>query len=215
MMISVVMPSYLGEYPGAAKGRPEKFVRAVDSVLNQSFTNFELIIVADGCQETERLFATIAPDPRLRLVVIERSELWCPGPRNTGIAEAGGQWIAYLDTDDVWGPEHLATIHEQVITTDAQWAYMPAWWHSKKGWYVKVPNLKNCASYGTANVVHRNIKGLYWPTQRRNRDGVLDYGTQDCAFVERLKRLGVPLAIPTSEYYVCHIPSHVAGAYDV
>ena len=47
---SVIMPSFLGEYSRAAQNREEKIVRSIDSCLDQM--DFELIIVADGCQKT-------------------------------------------------------------------------------------------------------------------------------------------------------------------
>lgn len=55
-MFSIVMPSYLGDYNSSAgpsaTNRVEKFIRAVDSVLAQTFGSWELLIVADGCEKT-------------------------------------------------------------------------------------------------------------------------------------------------------------------
>lgn len=55
MKFSVVIPSFLGSYSGAASRRDEKLVRAVQSVLDQTFQDFEIQVVADGCQQTVEL----------------------------------------------------------------------------------------------------------------------------------------------------------------
>lgn len=47
--ISVIMPSYLGEYPGSRKDPDKKFIRAVESFKDQTLAQKELIIVSDGC----------------------------------------------------------------------------------------------------------------------------------------------------------------------
>jgi glycosyltransferase involved in cell wall biosynthesis len=213
---SIVMPSYLGEYPGAAKYRHTKFIRAVQSVIDQTFKDWELIIVADGCQETVDLFrANFAEEPRAVLLSIKRSELWCPGVRNVGITESRGQFIAYLDTDDKFGPNHLSKVLAGIenMPDDSQWWYHDTLWWRKGEFYIKRTDIKRCSGYGTANIVHRN-NGYLWPTQPR-KNGVLDYGTQDCAFVDTLKKVHVPLGIGPAEYYVCHTPPQVLGAYDV
>ena len=213
-MFSVIMPSYLGSYNGAASGREEKFIRAVESVIDQTFKDWELIVVADGCERTLDLLNEHIGDRRVRPFLIEKTELWCPGPRNTGIHHARGKWIAYLDTDDLLGPDHLSSIAAK-LTDQMQWAYFDAlWWNKKAGSFQPKPvEINRCSHHGTANIVHRN-NGYLWPTQRRNRDGKLDYGTQDCAFVDVLKKQPGQ-KIHAGEYHVCHIPSRVAGAYEV
>lgn len=95
--ISVVMPIY----------HVEHFVaQAVQSVLDQTFTDFELICVddggTDGSMDVVRGFA----DPRIRIVCQENRGL--AGARNTGVWHAKGAFIALLDSDDVWHKEKLA-----------------------------------------------------------------------------------------------------------
>ena len=54
--ISIIMQSYLGNYPGSRKDSHSKFLRAVQSFQNQLYKNCELIIVADDCMETKALY---------------------------------------------------------------------------------------------------------------------------------------------------------------
>ncbi|MDY7097718.1 MAG: glycosyltransferase family A protein [Pseudomonadota bacterium] len=94
--ISVVMPIY----------NVEEFVgEAVESVLNQTFTDFELICVDDGGQDSSMEIVRSFDDPRIRIVCQENRGL--AGARNTGIANARGQFVALLDSDDIWHREKL------------------------------------------------------------------------------------------------------------
>ena len=95
--ISVVMPIY----------NVEKFVgQAVQSVLNQTFTDFELICVDDGGTDRSMDIVRGFADPRIHIIC--QSNRGLAGARNTGIANACGEFIALLDSDDVWHPEKLA-----------------------------------------------------------------------------------------------------------
>ncbi|EAQ29590.1 glucosyltransferase [Erythrobacter sp. NAP1] len=95
--ISVVMPIY----------HVEKFVgEAVRSVLDQTFADFELICVDDGGTDASMDIVRGFSDPRIRIVCQANRGL--AGARNTGIANARGEFVALLDSDDVWHPEKLA-----------------------------------------------------------------------------------------------------------
>ncbi|RGP39812.1 putative glycosyltransferase EpsE [Altererythrobacter insulae] len=95
--VSVVMPIY----------NVEKFVgAAVQSVLNQSFEDFELICVDDGGDDRSMQIVREFIDPRIRIVC--QSNRGLAGARNTGIAHARGEFVALLDSDDIWHPDKLA-----------------------------------------------------------------------------------------------------------
>lgn len=84
-------------------------VRAVESVLNQTCQNFELVIVDDG--STDDSVATVERefrDPRIH--IISQSNQGQGAARNGGIRESRGTWIAFLDADDGWAPSHLAEL---------------------------------------------------------------------------------------------------------
>lgn len=102
---SVIIPSY----------NKEKYIkRAVDSVLEQDFDNFELIVVDDGSTDTSVELVSHYDDPRLRLVGQENQGV---GPaRNTGITESIGKWVVFLDADDMWLVSHLSIIKKIIYT---------------------------------------------------------------------------------------------------
>lgn len=116
MKISVITPSFLGNYPGAASRRDEKIVRAVDSVIAQTFHDWELWVVADGCDQTMEIMQRYN-DPRVHSIKISKSKIWSGTPRNTGIDNATGEYIVYLDIDDYYGDNHLATIYDNLRVT--------------------------------------------------------------------------------------------------
>ncbi|WP_298465685.1 glycosyltransferase family 2 protein [uncultured Erythrobacter sp.] len=94
--MSVVMPIY----------NVEAFVgEAIQSVLDQSFKDFELICVDDGGQDGSMEIVRSFVDPRIRIICQENSGL--AGARNSGIYHARGDYIALLDSDDVWHRDKL------------------------------------------------------------------------------------------------------------
>lgn len=95
-MFSVVIPLY---------NKEESILKTVDTVLNQNFKNFQLIIVDDGSTDNslDRI-RTINDD---RLIIILQDNKGVSSARNTGIRAAKFDWIALLDADDLWDLHHL------------------------------------------------------------------------------------------------------------
>ena len=81
---------------------------ALDSVLAQTYTNFETIVINDGSPDTAQLEEALRPY-RSRIVYIVQENRRAAGARNTGIKNARGKYLAFLDSDDCWLPENLAT----------------------------------------------------------------------------------------------------------
>jgi hypothetical protein len=97
--VTVVIPLY----------NKETYVRrAVDSVLAQTFTDFEVIVVNDGSTDNGPALVRQYNDPRVRL--IDQENRGVSAARNRGIAEAGGELIAFLDADDEWRPAYLEVV---------------------------------------------------------------------------------------------------------
>ena len=98
-LVSVVMPVYNGE---------KYLAEAIDSILNQTFTDFEFIIVDDGSTDgsAEIIRTYQERDERVRLLQLERN-MGIADARNAGIAVAKGEFIAAMDADDASLPERL------------------------------------------------------------------------------------------------------------
>ena len=86
--------------------RPEMVQTAIQSVLRQTYTDFEVLVVIDGPDaETSK---ALQPISDVRVHVIERAEnVGSAEARNFGVRTSKGEWIAFLDDDDEWFPEKL------------------------------------------------------------------------------------------------------------
>ena len=193
MKYSVIMASLLSDYPGSATGKDKKLIRAVESVLKQTYANLELIVVADGCALTEYIVKHNFDDKRLSLIKVERKELWSNKPRNTGIEAAKGKYIIYLDNDDYYGPDHLRKIDDQ-ITGNEDWLYYNDMRWNGKEFIEREININLYGHCGTSNICHAARLGLKW-----EKPG---YG-HDFLFIKQLRKFkGVKINTP--EYFVCH-----------
>jgi len=86
----------------------EKYLReSIDSILNQSFTDFEFLIINDGSTDGTLDIINTYGDPRIRLIQND-TNLGLVAVRNQGLASAGGEYIAWLDCDDIAYPSRLA-----------------------------------------------------------------------------------------------------------
>ena len=80
--------------------------QAIDSILAQTDTDFELLIVDDGSTDESAAYARAYVDPRIHVVV--QPHRGTGAARNAGLRAARGRYVAFLDADDVWMPDKLA-----------------------------------------------------------------------------------------------------------
>lgn len=101
---SVIIPTYNSKF---------SLIKAVNSVLAQSFEDFEILIIDDGStDETDKYINEIKD---VRISYEWQSNSGGPAsPRNRGIAKAKGKWICFLDADDYWCPEKLANSYAEL-----------------------------------------------------------------------------------------------------
>ena len=96
-LVSIIMPSYNTDI---------YIEKSIQSVLNQTYKNWELIIVDDCSNDnTDEVILKIA-DSRIKYLKNEKN-MGAALSRNRALCEAKGQWIAFLDSDDLWMPEKL------------------------------------------------------------------------------------------------------------
>jgi glycosyltransferase involved in cell wall biosynthesis len=95
--ISVVIPTY---------NRAEKVPKTIESVLSQTFSDLEIIVVDDGSSDGTGQILRETFGDRIRYYFQPNKGV--SEARNKGIAEARGEWIAFLDSDDIWDKDKLA-----------------------------------------------------------------------------------------------------------
>jgi glycosyltransferase involved in cell wall biosynthesis len=158
MRISVVVPTF---------NRIHTLPRALDSILCQSRPVEEIIVVDDGSHDgTETLIRRRYP----RVRYLRQDNRGVSRARNMGIAEAGGDWIALLDSDDVWLPDKLAAqcaalrdhpntrlchTHEIWIRHGRPVNQMQK--HTKFGGYIFHHCLPRCVISPSASLLHRSL----------------------------------------------------------
>ncbi len=98
--ISVIIPTH---------NRGKTIARAIESVLNQTFQDFEIIVVDDGSkdQTTKTVRGYQKIDKRIKLFCLNKNSGGPAEPRNMGIENAQGEYIAFLDDDDIYLPDNL------------------------------------------------------------------------------------------------------------
>lgn len=111
--VSVLIPTY---------NYAEVLPYAIGSVLAQTFTDFELLVVGDGCSDDSEKVVRAFDDTRVRWHNLPRNTGNASGPNNEGLRHARGDVIAYLGHDDLWLPNHLGPL-VQAIDRGAGLAY--------------------------------------------------------------------------------------------
>jgi glycosyltransferase involved in cell wall biosynthesis len=161
---SVIIPVY-------NRYRPVK--EAVDSVLAQTFTDYELIVVDDGStDDTPR----VAEEYGERIRCLRQENRGVSAARNAGVAASSAPWLAFLDSDDRWLPEKLARqarfIRENpgisIMQTDETWIRRgrrvnPRNRHLKREGHIFLDSLELCLISPSAAIMSRECFDRYGP----------------------------------------------------
>jgi len=115
-MVSVIVPTF---------NRPNLLSNALQSILKQTYQHFEIIVVNDGGMGVENIVSSLNNN---NIIYKEHSmNRGLAAARNTGIRLAGGKYIAYLDDDDIFYPNHLETLIGILQTSNYKVAYTDAY----------------------------------------------------------------------------------------
>lgn len=115
-MVSVVIPTY---------NRRDDLEAALKSVLAQKFDDFEIIVVNDGGRNVSDLESGLDTKGKIRWLNHEQRRD-VAAARNTGLRAAKGFYVAYLDDDDIYYPDHLETLVRTLEDTEFEFAYTDA-----------------------------------------------------------------------------------------
>ncbi|OGR09008.1 MAG: hypothetical protein A3K23_03435 [Desulfobacca sp. RBG_16_58_9] len=157
-LVSVIIPTY---------NRADLVRQAVASVRAQTYRDFEIVVVDDG--GTDDTFEVLSTWPELRLLR-HTGRQGVSAARNTGITAARGQWLAFLDSDDLWLPDKLARqifwLEGQpellICQTEETWVRRgvavnkPAT-HRKVAGRIFLPSLARCMISPSAVILNRRL----------------------------------------------------------
>ena len=109
-MFSIVIPLY---------NKAHTIERTLSTVLNQSFKEFEVVIVNDGSTDnSEEVIRNFTSDSRIKIINQENQGV--SAARNKGVSLSSFEYVAFLDGDDEWLPDYLLKMKE---VADARWNY--------------------------------------------------------------------------------------------
>lgn len=112
-LVSVIMPSF----------NTEKYIKdAINSVLGQTYKNIELIIVDDCSTDNSVDVIKKYDDPKIKLIV-NKCNKGAAFSRNIALIESKGEWIAFLDSDDIWEPKKLEEQIRFMINSNCWFSY--------------------------------------------------------------------------------------------
>ena len=109
MFFSIIIPTY---------NRAHLISKAIESVLAQTFTDWELLIIDDGSKDNTAEVVRSYADARIRYIYQDNAER--SAARNNGITQSKGEFITFLDSDDYYLPERLAGLHSNILKHDNQ-----------------------------------------------------------------------------------------------
>lgn len=109
-MISVIIPIYNVE---------EYLEKCVNSVLNQTYSDLEIILVDDGSTDNSGKICDELKNKDNRIIVIHQENQGLSAARNAGIAKALGEYIAFVDSDDYIMEDMYETLYKNLEKTDA------------------------------------------------------------------------------------------------
>lgn len=115
-MVSVIVPTF---------NRPDTLVNALRSILDQTYQDFEIIVVNDAGSDVENIVRFLDREGRITYTR-HGSNRNLAAARNTGIRIARGKYIAYLDDDDLYHPDHLETLVTYLEKNKSKVAYTDA-----------------------------------------------------------------------------------------
>jgi teichuronic acid biosynthesis glycosyltransferase TuaG len=185
-LISIIMPAY----------NCEKYIeKAINSVIDQTFYAWELIIIDDGSKDnTVKIIKKMSSkDSRIRFYKNEKN-LGVSATRNRGISIASGDWIAFLDSDDMWEKTKLKKQMDCVEKIAAEFIFTGASYINEKGEYFQgifqVPEKVNYINLRKHNVISCSsvlIKKRFFENIKMEKDDM----HEDYAVWLRILRMGV------------------------
>lgn len=201
-MISVIISTY---------NRSDRLKRAIDSVLNQTFQDWDLWIVDDASTDNtfDVVHEYINKDGRVNYIKRDNNFGCDTAPKNDGINESKGEFIAFLDDDNAFRPDHLQVLHSALEKNeDAVLAYGDRWIIDESG--ESKPQLGLFSEFNPTLLIQRNYIDTSDVLVRRK---AIEYVG---GFDERYKKYidwNLWLRLAKAGYVFVHVPTVITDYY--
>ncbi|PKM58429.1 MAG: glycosyltransferase family 2 protein [Firmicutes bacterium HGW-Firmicutes-3] len=185
-LISIIMPAYNCE---------KYIVDAISSVIAQSYQNWELLVIDDGSKDNtlKIIEEFVSKDSRIR-ILINKINMGVSATRNRGIENANGDWIAFLDSDDMWKPYKLEKQFKIVNRHSAEFIFTGSSYINEEGEPFKgifeVPSILSYKKLRNQNVISCSsvlMKKKFFKSIKMEKDEI----HEDYAAWLRILKLGV------------------------
>lgn len=190
--ISIIMPVWK---------RPQRTKRAIQCVLNQTYQNWELLVVGDACPTVAEVIASIQPpDPRIIFHNMPTHEdSFGTQCRKYAMEHLTGEFFCYLDNDDIILPEHLATRIKSIHNTEFDLVYHDSLLRTQRENDWKRVGRLEYGHIGHSEVVIRST----W----KDKAPIAAHYGHDWAYMEGLAAAGAKHThYNSATYIVCHTP---------
>lgn len=151
ILFSIIMPAY---------NSSETIERAIRSVFNQSYTNWELVIVDDGSKDDTYAIANKMSEINSRIKVLQQSNSGPGIARNNAIDNATGDYIAFLDADDYWDESFLARVYERIRNNKSDVVFYDLICEDQFGKTIAVHKLSRFSKYNKDRIIRAQMTGI-------------------------------------------------------
>lgn len=171
VLISIIMPAY----------NAEKYIaESIKSVINQSYLNWELIIIDDGSKDSTVKIIKDMVQIDDRIIFLKNGKnIGVSATRNRGISKARGEWIAFLDSDDMWKKNKLTTQMEVARKKNADFLFTGSSYINEPGekypGIFEVPKTVDYKKLRTHNVISCSsvlVKKKFFKDIKMERDDI-------------------------------------------
>ncbi len=214
--VSIVLPVF---------NREKMIATAIHSVLEQTYSDFELLVVNDGSTDSTAQIVEQFEDKRIRLIRLKENR-GVAFARNRAFDAAKGQWIAFLDSDDAWLPQRLerllgilgqstgntmvADIPMRCYRVGSQIVPWRSWCNSSDARLIgkeKILELREYLALSFAGAIKPIIPRRAIAEQQLQQTETLHFAEDFEFFIRILKRETMLKMINESMYQYCHSPS--------
>lgn len=159
MKFSVIVPVYNAE---------KSIIKCVDCIINQSFTDWELLLIDDGSKDNSLFIINRLALTDGRIKVIHQDNQGAGAARNKGIDSAIGDYVAFLDSDDLWNRDYLLEINEIICKDNSDVVFVDIIREKTSGKIIRQENMSSFATFSKNEMIRQQMTGkMPWGCVRK------------------------------------------------